>query len=138
MMQVVTLNFSNVFTPELYASGEEVPVKITKASWHESKAGNLSISLQLEHRVDIMKAPIREYLPYPNDEDDDLQRNNKMLRIKKMLVAFGIAVDGDIVLDLSDSPMNTLVGHEGFVVVGVREDQEGLPQNNVMRYGIGR
>ena len=144
MEQIFNLNFSKVFTPELYASGEEVPVKVTKAYWHRSKADNLTIALVLDHRVDIRKAPIREYLSVPNADDSEAVANNKMLTIIRMLRAFGAVSENtpleevDISLDLSDGPTNMLVGHEGYVVVKLREDQDGVPQNNVLRYGQGR
>lgn len=121
MYDFMNVNLDEAKEYTVFPDGDEVEVEVADAEVNEEKK---YVLLKLKPKTDAFTRSIRHFLFFPKPDDDPEKVNNKLLMLRDFCKAFGIESFRD---------PNDLLGHTGWVIVGIEESAEYGRQNTVKR-----
>ena len=113
---------------KIQPAGTEIRARIMRVSKDLDKNGTPYIMPWMEDADDPNVEDFNDYLPMPGADETEKENGRRLRRLR----AFGECFD----IDLFGSPVTTdeMKGKDGYVIVGVKEGQDGNPANNVKQY----
>lgn len=122
------VNLDDTFEPTVMKDGEEAQLRIVSFLKAKNKNEGDYIMPFFEVLDDPYCKEFGDYIALPSDTMSPKELNKTKLRMKELAAAFDIDFGGTI--DIK----NDIVGKEGYAILGIGKDQEGLPVNKIKKY----
>ena len=125
---IIEANWDDVYEFTTIPEGKEVQVLVKSAEIHKSQSGNLSLHLILTVPSEPKANDIHHYQGIPDNDiqDDDIKDwNKRMLRLKKVYQAFGVAMR-------PQTPASDFNGRSAWVTLGVDPAEGQYEEKNTI------
>ena len=122
------VNLDDTFEPTVMKDGEEAQLRIVSFLKGKNKNEDDYIMPFFEVIDDPYCKEFGDYIALPSADMSPKELNKTKLRMKELSAAFDIDFSGTI--DIK----NDIVGKEGYAILGVGKDQDGLPVNKIKKY----
>ena len=122
------IDLDDTFEPTVMKDGEEAQLRIVSFLKGKNKNEDDYIMPFFEVIDDPYCKEFGDYIALPSADMSPKELNKTKLRMKELSAAFDIDFSGTI--DIK----NDIVGKEGYAILGVGKDQDGLPVNKIKKY----
>lgn len=127
-MSLLNLDLSDVVELHAVEPDKEYQVRLVEIREGVDKNNNPYLMPRFEILDEVGAQDFSQYFALPNSTMDAKRVNSAKLRLKQFIDCFG--------LDIAEA-MENWVGRTGWVILGIKEDEQYGPQNYIKRF-VGR
>ena len=126
-MSIMSINFSDAQEPKVAPAGEEFEIRVVEVKTGDNKHGDPYFIHVFEIPSDPSVKEFSKYYGIPTESMDAKKLNNSILGIKRLCEALSVPLSDEFNTD-------SLIGMQGWAILGIEEDAEYGDKNYVKKF----